>query len=247
MIRVFLVRHGQTWLNAAGRVSGLMDPGLDAIGRQQAEALTSILPQGERFNIVASPLRRAWQTAQIVAKGSPVTVIPEFRDRDYGPWTGWPACEVSERFGRVDNAPGIEPAATFMRRVAQALERTVRTYPNRTLIVMGHAAVNRAVFGWFFPGWKGVLPRVPQHPGCWNCIDVDGEQWELLAVNSKPADMPVAGARQDGANDRGRPISFALDGVTPYAVAHHSRGRRASNANQPAACDSPIPTLYGGD
>ena len=247
MIRVFLVRHGQTWLNAVGRVSGLLDPGLDALGRQQAQALTSILSDAERPEIITSPLRRARQTAQIVAEGSPVTVIPEFRDRDYGPWTGWPACEVNDRFGRVDNAPGIEPAARFMRRVAQALQRVVRTHPNRTLMVIGHAAVNRAAFGWFFPGWKGVLPRVPQDPGCWNCIDVDGEQWELLAVNSQPAGLPAAGSPREGEDYRERPVSFVLDRITPYAVAHNPRGRRASSAEQPATYDSPAPILYGGN
>ena len=245
MIRVLLVRHGQTWLNAAGRVSGLMDPGLDATGRQQAQALTPILSQGERPTIVTSPLRRARETAQIVARGTPVVVIPELRDRDYGPWTGWPACEVNERFGRVDNAPGIEPAARFMRRVAQAVESVVRAHPNRTVLVIGHAAVNRAAFGWFFPGWKGVLPRVPQNPGCWNCIDVQGEQWQLLGVNSQPAGIAMSGSRQVDESCRKRPVSFAFDGATPYAVAHHSQGRDEGYANRRASYHAPTPTLYG--
>lgn len=192
--RIFLVRHGHTELNSAEVVRGLLDGSLDYTGRLQAERLGRFLRKAGVNCVITSPLQRTRETAQAVASccAVPVTVEHDLRDRDYGPWTGWPKSEVSERFGRVDNAPGIEPTAAFMRRVAIALARAVLAHRGHTLAVVGHTAVNRGIFGWFFPGWKGILPRIAQDAGCWNCIEVSDHRWELLAVNRLPTGWPQA-------------------------------------------------------
>ena len=57
MSRLYLVRHAQ----AAGSWDGDLDPGLDDIGRAQAEGLIELLPGG--LPMVVSPLRRARETA----------------------------------------------------------------------------------------------------------------------------------------------------------------------------------------
>ncbi len=71
----YLVRHGQTDWNRAGKIQGTTDIPLNETGRQQAEQLATVLkersgyPAKTRIDAVyASPLARAFQTAEILAK-----------------------------------------------------------------------------------------------------------------------------------------------------------------------------------
>ena len=71
----YLVRHGQTDWNRAGKIQGTTDIPLNETGRQQAEQLATVLkersgyPAETRIDAVyASPLARAFQTAEILAK-----------------------------------------------------------------------------------------------------------------------------------------------------------------------------------
>ncbi|HEY58534.1 MAG TPA: histidine phosphatase family protein, partial [Anaerolineae bacterium] len=66
---VTLVRHGESTANAEGRHQGQMDFPLTERGRAQAQALARRwLREGRRYHaLIASPLSRALQTAQILA------------------------------------------------------------------------------------------------------------------------------------------------------------------------------------
>ena len=77
----YLVRHGQTDWNRAGKIQGTTDIPLNETGRQQAEQLATVLkersgyPAKTRIDAVyASPLARAFQTGR--------------RERDFGCWEG---------------------------------------------------------------------------------------------------------------------------------------------------------------
>jgi probable phosphoglycerate mutase len=95
----------------SGVLRGLADPALDEIGRRQAERLGAALGPRGLAAVIASPLLRARQTAQPVAEraGLEVAVDQCLLDRDYGPWTGISRESVTDRWGSVDRAPGVEP------------------------------------------------------------------------------------------------------------------------------------------
>ncbi|NKC14485.1 MAG: histidine phosphatase family protein [Gammaproteobacteria bacterium] len=67
---LYLVRHGQSEWNRAGRIQGRTESPLTELGRTQARALgrllRAVLP-GDELDIVASPLSRALDTAVIIA------------------------------------------------------------------------------------------------------------------------------------------------------------------------------------
>ena len=63
MARIYMVRHGQ----AEAGFGGAMDPGLNALGREQAEAVAQILVPRGSLPILLSPLRRARETAAPLA------------------------------------------------------------------------------------------------------------------------------------------------------------------------------------
>jgi hypothetical protein len=115
---IYLARHGQTPLNESGVLRGLLDPSLDEVGLEQARRLGAALGPRRPLIVVASPLRRAIQTAQPVADraAQPVTVDRRFIDRDYGLCTGQDRKSVVARWGSVDDAPGVEPRSVVQQR-----------------------------------------------------------------------------------------------------------------------------------
>ncbi|MGA9796601.1 MAG: histidine phosphatase family protein [Rhizomicrobium sp.] len=71
MTRLYMVRHGR----AAAGFGGAMDPGLDELGRSQAQAVAEKLRALGPLKIISSPLARAQQTAAPLAKRWGVTPV----------------------------------------------------------------------------------------------------------------------------------------------------------------------------
>jgi broad specificity phosphatase PhoE len=65
---LYCVRHGESTYNAEGRIQGQSDVPLSDLGRRQGAAVAEDLA-GRRIDaLYASPLRRAWETAEIIAR-----------------------------------------------------------------------------------------------------------------------------------------------------------------------------------
>ena len=67
---VFLARHGQTALNAQGRLRGLSDPPLDEVGIAEAARLAEALASKHPTVVICSPLQRAVATAHAIGAAS---------------------------------------------------------------------------------------------------------------------------------------------------------------------------------
>jgi broad specificity phosphatase PhoE len=98
--RVLLVRHGQSEWNATGRWQGHADPGLTALGEEQAAAAAATLAREEPpiARIATSDLVRARRTAEIMsaALGVECVVDPRWRERNAGDWQGLTRAEIEE-------------------------------------------------------------------------------------------------------------------------------------------------------
>ena len=64
---LYLLRHGQTAANRSGLLQGHVDFDLTELGKLQAKAAADALRDRDVHRLVSSPLRRAVQTAEIVA------------------------------------------------------------------------------------------------------------------------------------------------------------------------------------
>jgi broad specificity phosphatase PhoE len=186
---VYLARHGRTPLNESDVLRGLADPSLDEVGREQARRLGATLCGRNPSAIIASPLRRAVQTAQPAAECAGLEVATDQRlvDRDYGPWTGESHQSVIDRWGSVDEAPGVEPRSAVRDRAVAGLTDIGRRNRGRTVVVVSHDAVNRQVLVAFDPG-LGDPDAVPQENGCFNTLELRDGRWAVLTVNEFPAD-----------------------------------------------------------
>lgn len=176
---VYLVRHGETSLNADGRLRGLADPELNDVGERQAQAVAAALADVDADIVLSSPLRRAVCTATLIADqvGAEHRVDVRFNDRDYGPWTGKMKSEVVAEWGTVDAAPGVEPMETVLSRSQPALDEWGARAESRhkAVIVVTHDAVIRPLLARIAPS----LPAVSVPTASYQVLRYDAGVWSV--------------------------------------------------------------------
>ena len=131
---IYLMRHGQTEWNAAGRMQGHMDSPLTALGLTQAarqgQIMAPVLAADPGIARIASPLGRAVQTAGIVFAGQPFATDPRFREISVGEFEGrtrpdleaaFPDLFATSWLGWYDRAPGGERLSDLRARVSEGL------------------------------------------------------------------------------------------------------------------------------
>jgi broad specificity phosphatase PhoE len=185
---LFLCRHGETTLNAGGRLRGHSDPDLDGTGRQQARALARTLQPTRPTAILASPLRRAAQTADAIAVACGLTaeVSDELIDRDYGPQNGRLLEDVNAAWGSVDNAPGVEPWESVLDRARVALAEAGTRAMDGPVVLVSHDAINSALLAFLEPTRWSEPGAVPQPTGCLNILQREGDTWAVVVAGRPP-------------------------------------------------------------
>lgn len=181
---VYLARHGRTALNAEDRMRGLSDPPLDEIGLAEAGRLAAALADKRPAAVISSPLQRAVATAEAIAAATGVAATVDIRlnDRDYGPMTGQRRVDVIERYGSIDDAPGVEPLAAVSARAKAAFDDLITEYDTGPLVLVSHDAFNRALLGQIDP----ALVDVVQRTACWNRLRLVGGVWRVEVFDQKP-------------------------------------------------------------
>lgn len=144
-----LLRHGQTVLSVEKRFSGVGDQELTEVGRAQAASAAARLATSGAVAVVSSPVRRAQQTAALVAQalGLEVVLEPGLRETDFGDWEGYSFGEVKQNWPReldawladTDVAPPFgESFATTATRVRQARDRVLAAYAGQRVVLVSH-------------------------------------------------------------------------------------------------------------
>lgn len=155
MGRILLIRHGESTWNAEGRWQGWADPPLSDAGRDQARA-AAVLLAGEGIEaVVASDLRRARETADIIATALAIDEVgtePGIRERDVGHWSGltraeiearWPGQVDDWRAGRLTTIPGGE--GDIHERVVAGVGRILDRAGDRPVLAVSHGGVIRSL------------------------------------------------------------------------------------------------------
>lgn len=195
--RLVLLRHGRTEWNAAHRIQGQLDPGLDDTGRAEAGAVAPVVAALEPAVLWSSDLARARETAEQVAAASGLdpTYDERLREFDLGERQGLTHAEYErlapEEFARFragdwDEVPGAEHPETAAKRYVAALHDVVATLgPGETGVVVSHGAVTRTGLVAFL-GWPLEVARDLHALG--NCARVElhehaAARWALAAYN----------------------------------------------------------------
>ena len=147
MAKLILARHGETMWNVEKVFRGRADVGLDDVGIKQAELLGKYLSNWELEAIYASPIRRALETANIVARYQKVSVrIAEgLTDFDFGEWQSLSEQQVRrlypDLFNEWHNNPdkvrmsGGESLEDVRRRAVEVVNDIVSRHQGNVLLV----------------------------------------------------------------------------------------------------------------
>jgi broad specificity phosphatase PhoE len=145
---ILLARHGETDWNRDGIWQGWADPPLNETGRAQARELAEQLRHVPFDAVHASDLRRASETAKIVAAphGVPVIADAGLREIDIGSWSGLTRAEIEQRFPDGERPDG-ETRDEHAARVLAAVERIARANTGRRVLLVTHGGTMRALHG----------------------------------------------------------------------------------------------------
>lgn len=159
---IFLLRHGETIWNLERRVQGHKDSPLTVLGIRQAERfgrrLAPLLDPPGDWQLVTSPLGRAWQTAVIVAevigrRPHEIAIDDRLKEMAWGRWDGLTAAEIEAQDAelwqaRIDDRwtrppPGGGESQTDLFGRAAGWLGTIA--PAARLVVVAHGALGRAL------------------------------------------------------------------------------------------------------
>jgi 2,3-bisphosphoglycerate-dependent phosphoglycerate mutase len=153
---LILARHGETDWNRENRFQGHADPPLNALGRGQSAELAETLAGEGLARVYTSPLRRAAETAEIVARrlGLDIEPLEPLREIDVGAWSGLTRDEVAARFPEsyarwLDQGPlGYEEGETYEQleaRVVPAIRGLAERHPSETILIVTHGGPTRVM------------------------------------------------------------------------------------------------------
>jgi probable phosphoglycerate mutase len=166
-MHLYLIRHGQSYVNLAEWTEGNMDEGLTELGQRQAMALATWLPtELPMINVLySSTLRRARETAAPLASAYDCPIHHNDRLREIGnnrfDHTPWPDDALPRQYADfwaserpfstiVADVEGGESLMHFRTRVGLFIEELVERHRYEVVVVVCHGGVVDAVFDHIF-------------------------------------------------------------------------------------------------
>ncbi len=166
-MHLFLIRHGQSFVNLKDWTDGNLDAGLTDLGQRQAAALAAWLPGHlpQIDGLYASTMRRARETAQPLATAYGVEIHWDDRLREIGnnrsDHTPWPPESLPKEYSDywaserpfATTTPMVEGGETFMHfrtRVGLFIEELVECCREKRIVAVCHGGVVEAAFDHIF-------------------------------------------------------------------------------------------------
>ncbi len=193
--RFILVRHAETAWNNEGRMQGWLDAPLNERGIAQAALVGERLANEHIDAIYASPLQRARDTAEQIARPHQISVQLDDRLREQylGVLQGLTGEQVQARFAeRVaqyrSTAHWVQVADEetmdqLAERVCACCDELIARHPNQTVVIVSHGgALNRLLISWL-----GINVRRRSMFDLYNCsitrVSTDGATCRVHCVN----------------------------------------------------------------
>ncbi len=196
---IYLVRHGATTSNLANppQLQGhAIDLGLSDKGRWQAERTAAFLADVQLTAVYSSQLKRAQETAQIVAgaNGPAPQVLPELAEADVGQWEGmsWPEIEKKHpdeyrRFmvdSSTDGYLGGENMTQVCQRAIPAIQKAGAANPGGRILIVAHNIVNRVTLCHLLKKPLGEVRQLGQDNCAINVLLHENEKIKPVTINA---------------------------------------------------------------
>lgn len=157
MTKIFLVRHGQDTDNAAGILNGHRDTDLTELGREQAKIVAKKLRDNHIEIVYSSPLKRAYETARIIADELGVDEViadKHLIERDFGVLTGKPHSDIpkyaskileTDKINYFIEVDGAENFPMLYKRGKKVLQEVIERHPNKNVLVVTHGDIGKMI------------------------------------------------------------------------------------------------------
>lgn len=193
MTRFLLIRHATT--DAVGkRLSGRMKGvHLNEEGRAQAQRLAAQLSALDISVIYSSPLERAIETAESLAKAFNLSVIAndDFFEIDFGEWTNCmfealefkPAFKMFNSFRSCTRIPGGEMMIEAQARIISGLQKLSVQHLNKTIAIVSHSDLIKSAIAYFAGIHLDMFQRIEISPASVSMVELYDETARITAVN----------------------------------------------------------------
>lgn len=200
MTTLVLIRHGVT-ASTGKRLGGRTGAGLSAEGRDQAKRVGEQVADLPVKAVYASPLPRAWQTAQLVgeAVGREPIACDGLLEIEFGRWTDrplkpllrtklWPVIQTRPSLATFPEGEAMRAA---QQRAIDALELLVREHRRDLIVAVSHADVIKLVVAFYLGQPLDLFQRLQVNPASLSILQLSpGGRPTLLRFND---DGPLCG------------------------------------------------------
>ncbi|HJZ85031.1 MAG TPA: histidine phosphatase family protein [Polyangia bacterium] len=196
---IFLVRHGRTDWQTEGRVMGTRDIGLNADGINETHAIVRAFENVDVAEVLSSPLRRAVQSAEIIAGAYDLEIArdPRLADVRVGRWEGMHYRDLAndpdyQRYladPLSERTPGGEHISEIRDRAVASVQQALGDNPGgENVVVVTHAGIIRTLIVHYMGATLANYHRVRVAPGSISILRFasDRELPRVLAINLPP-------------------------------------------------------------
>jgi broad specificity phosphatase PhoE len=150
-MKLYFARHGNTDANPASipdPIRGVVDEQLNDLGIKQAKTLAKELQDVEFDAIISSPLKRAFQTAEIVAAthSLPIVINDAFQERKISSHVSMEAWNDLFDFDKNIQLENSENLQKFFQRINVVIDELRLQYKDKTILVVSHGGVHTALY-----------------------------------------------------------------------------------------------------
>jgi len=183
MLNIYLARHGQNEDNVEGILNGHRDRALTELGIAQAKQLaehikasplrhSSSEASGLSFSrVYASPLQRAYKTAEIITDAlgleKPV-ILEDLIERDFGVMTGQRQADIeklcapniiyAEKIIYFLSPAGAETFPDLMKRGQKVLDEIRKRHKEGNILLVTHGDIGKMIYATYYNlDWQEVL------------------------------------------------------------------------------------------
>ena len=173
-MNIYIIIHGQKDYNVKRLFQLQTDIPLNETGKQQAKEMAEKFRNIKIDIILASPLSRAYQTANYISKVSGVNVEIEegLKERSFGQMEGQTNkddcnIEILLDYERNYDLYDVEPVQSFFERVGDSLNKIIEKYKGKNIVLVTHAGVTQAIDVYFngLPKDKDVESKTLENCG----------------------------------------------------------------------------------
>ncbi|MGN0144603.1 MAG: histidine phosphatase family protein [Clostridium sp.] len=179
---VLLIRHGETEWNILGKFQGTTDIPLSEEGLRQARLLNDRL-NGDFDYIYASPLKRAYETAETISKGTGknVQILEGLKEINFGRWEGLTIKKIAEMYPdvfkewRTDKkegrfCDGEMSTLNASIRAKNCIMEIVKKHPGKKIAIVAHGGIIKAGLIGIFQWDMSMYHKIAMGNTCINTI-----------------------------------------------------------------------------